>query len=150
MKIAGLGLKSATVAVLGLNAAAKAIVLQYPDPYAGDSEEILSEWNLYAMYLMRSGLRNEHAGHSCEWLRRNGWNSPSEWFSDDGDRYRKMFGMRTMPEEVKTEWAAFYAENRSRSIEHIGKEVIRITEAEPPEPPPEPIRKRRRHAGDRG
>ncbi len=147
MKIAGLGLKSATVAVLGLNAAAKTIMLQYPDPFAGDSEEILTEWNLYALYLMRSGVRNEHAGHSCEWLRRNGWNSPSEWFSDDGDRYRKGFGMRTMPEEVKTEWAAFLAENRSRSTEHIGEEVIRITEAEPPEPPPKPIRKRRRRAG---
>ena len=146
MKIAGLGLKSATVAVLGLNAAAKTIMLQYPDPFADDPEDVLTEWNLYGLYLMRSGIPNEHAGHRCEWLRRNGWNSPSEWFSNDGDRYRKKLGFRPMPAEVKTEWSEFLAENRSRSPEHIGAEVIRITEAAPPEPAPEPIRKRRRRA----
>ena len=147
MKIAGLGLKSATVAVLGLNAAAKTIMLQYPDPFADDPEDTLNEWRLWALFLMRHGVRNEYATHRCEWLRRNGWGAPSEWYSDDGGRYRKRFGMRTMPEEVKSEWASFLAANRNMSNDALDAEVVRITEAEPPEPPPKPTRKRRRRTG---
>ncbi len=144
MKIAGLGLKSATVAVLGLNAAAKTIMLQYPDPFADDPEEVLTEWDIFALFLMRLGVFGEAADQHRHWMRRNGWNSPSEWYSEDGDRYRKRVGMRPVGEEAKTEWAAFLAENRNRQREDIDEEMRRIFEAEPPMPPPKPIRKRRR------
>src|SRR6516164_7999785 len=36
----------------------------------------------------------ETAGHYVEWLKRNGWNSPSEWHGEEGDKYRKRLGMR--------------------------------------------------------
>jgi hypothetical protein len=50
VQIARSGLKSATVADFGLQAAAKAIVLQYPDPFDGTPKEELQEWRLYVLW----------------------------------------------------------------------------------------------------
>ena len=68
MKIAKLGLESATVADLGLNAAAKTIVLQYPDPFADDAEEVLTEWDIFVLFLMRHRVYGEAADHSRHWF----------------------------------------------------------------------------------
>jgi hypothetical protein len=144
MRIAKLGLDSATVADLGLNATAKTITLQYPDPFADDPEDVLEEWRLFALHLMKLGFWSGHATQMCEWYRRNGWNSPSEWHGADGDRYRKSWGMRPMPEKTKAQWAAFLAENQGRPKKDIDDKVRHIMATEPPEPLPTPAKRRRR------
>jgi Protein of unknown function (DUF3102) len=112
MRIANSGLESAMVAGLGLQAAAKAFVIQLPDPFAETPEEELQEWHLFALWHMaKTRLRNADAYHHCEWLKRTGWISPSEWMSEVGDRLRKCWGMRPMPAETKASWFAFLAEH---------------------------------------
>jgi len=140
MQIARSGVNSATVADLGLQAAAKVITLTYPDPFSGKPAEELLEWCLYAVFVMRLGVRNEDATHRCEWLARNGWDSPTQWYSEEGDRLRKAWRMPPIPAEAKAEWFAFLAENCGRSKEDVDAEAERLTAAEPPW---EPLRRRR-------
>lgn len=144
MKIAKLGLESATVADLGLNAAAKVITLQYPDPFNEDDDQTLCEWRLYVLFQMRDGRRSTDAGHFCEWLRRNGWCSPSEWYGHDGDRYRTQLGLRPVPEKHRSAWFDFLDENRDRSAADVAQEVERLASEEPPQEPVKPKRRRRR------
>jgi hypothetical protein len=116
MQVARSGLKSATVADLGLQAAAKAIALQYPDPFDGTPPEELLEWHLFMLWQMRQGRRCENAGHHCEWLKRNCWASPSEWLGQVGDRLRKSWGMRPMPANLNANWFSFLAESCNRQV----------------------------------
>jgi Protein of unknown function (DUF3102) len=145
MKIASSGLKSATVADLGLNAAAKALLIHLPDPFAETPEEELQEWRLFHLFLMEKvGWRNASAYHQCEWLKRNGWTSPNEWMGEEGDRWRKRIGYRRpMPTETKAAWFSFLAERCTWQREDIDAAVIRLTEAEAPEQERAPRRRRR-------
>jgi Protein of unknown function (DUF3102) len=132
MQIARSGLKSAMVADLGLQAAAKAIVLQYPDPFDGTPSEELHEWRLYLLWGMQHGYRGEDAEHYCERLKRNGWTCPSEWVGEAGDRLRKAWGMAALSAESKADWFSFLAKNCNMPMEDIKAEAIRLKAAEPP------------------
>jgi Protein of unknown function (DUF3102) len=151
MRIAASGLKTATVADLGLQAAAKALTIYLPDPFGETPEEELQEWRLFALFLMEGGgWRNRNAYHHCEWLKRNGWTSPNEWMGEEGDRFRKRVGYRRpMPMKTKAAWFAFLAERCDWQKEAIESAVVRLTEAEPQDEPyvdggGKPRRRRRR------
>jgi hypothetical protein len=135
MQIARSGLKSATVADFGLQAAAKAIVLQYPDPFDGTPQEELLEWHLFMLWQMQHGRYSEDAGHHCEWLKRNRWTSPSEWFGEIGDRLRKAWGMHSLAAETKTDWFSFLAKNCNLPRDDIEAEMLRLAATEPPRKP---------------
>jgi hypothetical protein len=99
MHIAKLGLESATVADLGLKAAAKAIVLQYPypDPFEEGSEDERREWMVFALLVMtRVHMLPDSVQLHCDWLKRKGF-SPSGWMGDEGDGCR----MKPVSEELK-------------------------------------------------
>lgn len=61
--------------------------------------------------------------HYCEWLLRNGWNSPGEWHSIEGDRYRSRLGMRAMKPKVKKDWPEFLERYRDNQISSIEAEI---------------------------
>jgi hypothetical protein len=143
MQIARSGLNSATVADFGLQAAAKAVVLQYPDPFDGTPAAELVEWHLFLLWCMQRGYSGEDAEHHCEWLKRNRWTSPSEWLGEIGDRLRKAWNMPPVPAEAKTDWFSFLANNCNLPRDDIEAELARRAAAEPP-PEPEPVRKGRR------
>jgi Protein of unknown function (DUF3102) len=90
MKIARSGLKSATVAVLGLQNAAGAITF-YIDYWSDLAETEMTEWLIFTLFQAhKSGRHIDAAIHYNEWLRRGGVKTPSEWlFGEKGNRYRR-------------------------------------------------------------
>ena len=147
MKIAKLGLKSATVADIGLNAAAKVITLAYPDPFSDDPEEGLQEWSIWALFLLDSGHPADGVDHHMHWLRRNGWYSPSEYYGAEGDLYRKRLGMHPLSEKMKANWFAYLAKHKDRPREEIEAKCQVIAEGQPElecRPPPKRRCARRR------
>jgi hypothetical protein len=142
MQVARSGVNSATLANLGLQAAAKTVVLEFPDPFDGTPAEELIEWRLYLLRGLLAGFRAEDSDSYVNHLKMS-WSSPSEWMGDAGDRYRVAFGMRPSSPEIKASWFRFLAENCNRTRDDIESEILRLAEAEPP-PASEPIRKGRR------
>ena len=132
MKVANSGLESATVAVLGLNAVAKVLVINLPDPFGDTPEDELQEWRLFALFLMECrGWRNANAAWQCEWLKRNGWTSPNEWMGKEGDRFRQRVGYRQpMPRKTKAAWFRFLAERGGWQESDIKTTALRLTAAE--------------------
>jgi hypothetical protein len=131
---------------LGLNAATKAITLEYPDPFADDPEEALQEWSIWSLWLLRRGDHVENVERVMQQMRRTGWRVPSEFYSAEGDKYCARYGMRRVTEKTKAEFAAFLAENRPCPREDIEAECLAIADAQPELPPQVPLRRRRRRA----
>ena len=110
MHIARLGLKSATVADLGLRGAAKAImVIDDPgyDVFVGCSEEDQRQWLLYALF----GVPLP----SIEWIRQKPFQTPDEWIGPEGAAFRRGWGMRAHSPEGRAAWAAFQHQHRDTS-----------------------------------
>ena len=129
MRIANSGLKSATIADLGLAAAAKAIVLNLPDPWADIPADELKEWNLFYLWLVKhASFQTKGAASHVSWLQRQGWTAPTEWMGEAGERCRKAYGMRTMPARLRKSWFAYLAENTDRSLSEIESEVEGLQE----------------------
>jgi hypothetical protein len=57
MKIARSGLKSATIADMGLKFASDAMLVHWADPWDEQPEEALREWLLYMVFVARDGDR---------------------------------------------------------------------------------------------
>jgi hypothetical protein len=125
MHIAKLGLDSATVVDLGLKGAAKAIVLQYPypNPFEDGPEEVQREWHVFLLMGVRAGMACEGAYHYCEWLVRVGWESPSAWLTEEGDRYCECRGMTGRPSQSRAEWLCLLDEYRERPLSDIKAEI---------------------------
>lgn len=128
MKIAKLGLKSETVAVLGIKAASEAIVLAYPDPFAQKTDEDNREWALYMLYGVAAGIRAEDSERACHWLARNGWNTPDEWQSETGDRYRAFWKLRPISQAAKDQWKVFRSANEHRTFDDLKAELQQAAE----------------------
>jgi hypothetical protein len=125
MHIAKLGLEPEIVAALGLKGAAQAIVADYPFPqplFDGPSEE-RREWLLWPLLLIRGGYRPEDVQSICDREKRIGWNLPSEYYTEEGDEYRRRQGLKPMPESAKTEWREFLETNRNRPLSDIEAEI---------------------------
>lgn len=147
MKVSKSGLKTATIADLGLKAAAQAIMLHMPDPFDGDSDEAMQEWRIFLLWKIRQGLPGEGAEGHCHWLRRNGWETPSVWFGVEGDKFRAAINLSPLPERLKINWAAFLAANIDRTHDDLEAEIHRLAEAQPELVPSMPsVRRRRRRA----
>jgi hypothetical protein len=133
-------LKSATVALLGLKATARAVEIHMPDPFAETPSEQMREWLLYSLFSLRdwpAGWPLEELGHQMEWLKRNGWNLPSEWLGEEGDAYRKRLGMRPPPKKVKRAWEKFLADAGEKSFADVEAEWLAATQGTTPHPRPE-------------
>ena len=142
MRIAASGATPEIVANLGLQATAKAIILEFPDPFADMPEPELQEWRLFVLHLMRLGYTNDSACGFMQWMQRTGWRSPTEYHGEEGDRLRKVWGMAPLQAEMKAKWYVFLAENLARSADDINDEVGRLTEAQSAAPPAKKHRRR--------
>jgi len=142
MRIAKSGLESETVADLGIQAAAKAMVLYLPDPFADTPPPEMAEWLAFSIWLSGEGWHPEGSAHHAEWLKRKGWSTPSEWMGEAGDRLRAVWGMNAMPAKTKRAWFGFWAENCARSPDELETELQKMVENAPDLP--RPGRKRRR------
>lgn len=127
MHIAKLGLDAETVASVGLKGAAQSIIAEYPYPqplYDGADEE-RREWLLWALMLVRSGYKPDDVESICDRQKRIGWDLPSEWYTEEGDDYRRRYGFEPMSEATKAEWRELLEKNRDRPLPDIEAEIER-------------------------
>ena len=64
-------------------------------------EETQRQWLLYALF----GVPPE----ACEWMMRQGFETPDDWIGDEA--YRKRIGIKPITEPARTEWTKFKAEH---------------------------------------
>jgi hypothetical protein len=108
MKLAKSGHESATIADLGLNAAAKALHLTYSDffhdPFTGGSEEERREWWMFCLYLTeRLGWHPEGVTDHVDWIARKEFKTPAEWLTD-GPKWMARCGIRMAEGLAKPAW----------------------------------------------
>jgi Protein of unknown function (DUF3102) len=123
MLIARKGVDSATVADLGLNAAAKAIVLTYDfyQPLVDGDEGERREWSLYALFLRtEKGTPVWHVGDHLDWIGRHHFKSP----------YRRQWAL-TPIDRGEAEWRAYRHRHSNLSLVDIDKELGRLSESDP-------------------
>jgi len=114
MKIVRLGFDSATVAVLGLQAAAKVFYeIRDPNyhPFAGRSEEEVRDWKLFVAF----GIPWPHV----EWLLQRPFQSVDEWLGAEGMKCRKIWNMREPSAEFLAEWIAFWREHENWTLDEV-------------------------------
>jgi hypothetical protein len=107
---------------------ASVCVFHSPDPFANISDEQRREWLLYLLWGIQAGYSPEYASHYCEWLKRNGWNSPTEWHNDEGDTYRSRRAMTQMSDETKESWAALLKHHCHTPLADIEAEIRRLAD----------------------
>jgi Protein of unknown function (DUF3102) len=78
------------------------------DPFHGQSDEHRREWKLFGLWLMPQ-LGPEGAPHHVEWLLQRPFQNVSEWLGEEGEKCRRAWGMRRMPDAGKADWASFSA-----------------------------------------
>jgi hypothetical protein len=144
MRIAKSGLESATDADLGLQAAAKAMVIHLADPWEEQEPEHLREWLVHMLFMVSVDYQPAFAERWSHWAQRNGFDTPSMWFGTEGDRYRRFYGFKAVTEDGKRQWREFLASQEGRTTEEIDAELRAIAEAAPDEPIQMPKRRRRR------
>lgn len=137
MKIAELGLKSETVAVLGLKGASKVIAQICDDsynPWFLCDERAKRDWHLFMLFLVRhSGYRPEQAWAHTEYLLQKQFVTPCEYLGDEGARWRKNCRMREPSPEFQALWAEFLANNTQRLTADLHQELCSIYDAAGPE-----------------
>jgi hypothetical protein len=146
MKIARSGIESATVADLGLQAAARAIV-GYIDYWSELNDAELIEWRIFQLFLaQKCGFYVENALAHSEWLRRGSLRTPSEWLLNGAhERFWRAHGKTVQP-ELAAGWRSFLDENRCRTAEDLDAELNRLA-TQHPMPMPARQRHRARPAG---
>ncbi len=116
MKIAKLGLESATVADLSIKMLATMKVFHFPDydPFAGCDDEAKREWMLY----VRHGVPWGHV----EWLLGRPFTSVAEWHGDEGAAFRKLWRMRELSKTFTQNWLKFLAEQSDVTLAELEAE----------------------------
>lgn len=110
MKIVRLGLKSETVADLGVKAASKVVsVIKDPhyDPFHHCDREGKRQWILFACFLNLEGWHPDDVGRHCEWVLQRQFKSPEEWLGKEGRVFRSQWGLREPSLKFKELWDAF-------------------------------------------
>lgn len=142
MKVAKSGLESATVAVLGLQGAAKSIV-GYIDYWSELDDAALREWRIFTLFLAREGHYVEGAICHTEWLRRGNVATPSEWlFGENGNRFRRTWGKELSAGQLEA-WRKFLEEHQSLAVGELDAELDRLAGEQGEMPVPSRRRRRR-------
>jgi hypothetical protein len=149
MQLARKGVKPATVADLGLQAAAKALILEYGyyRPLFEGEEAQRLDWLLFALFLhTKYGYPVSHLIDHFDWLGRHDFKSPDEWLGPEGKAFVSRWASRDQIEKHGAcfgEWHAFRDSHRELQLPDIEAELQRLAETDP-EPRPASVRKRRR------
>ena len=99
------------------------------DPLLGRSDEEKLEWHLFMLFLSfdraarRGGMQPQDASRHVEYLLQRPFQNVAELLSDEGDKWRKNYGMRSPSEKFKANWAAFLAQHRDRTVPDVIKEL---------------------------
>lgn len=108
MKIVRLGLKSATVADLGIKGASKCIgqyVDKYYDPFYHCDAAGKEAWLRFTEFMMEFlGWEHEAAGAHIEWVLQRQFRTPDEWLGSEGATFRKTCTIREPSTGFKEAW----------------------------------------------
>jgi len=144
IRIARSGLESATVADLGLQAAAKAFALEYPqdwNPFTRGTPEEQRQWWLFTLFLvLELSVPTESASDHVYWIARHDFASPDQWLGPAGQNWVRLWNGKCDP-WIVPRWEAFRAERAAASIAEITTAIQAVAADEPP---PGAVRKRRR------
>jgi hypothetical protein len=121
--------------------AAMTMVDRHYDPFHGRSEDERREWLLFTLFLGGGESSHRHV----EWLLQRPFQNVGEWMGAEGDRYRKIYQMRTSLESKKA-WHEFAEEHRDRSLESVSDELAQLYKERPVEWVGERPKARRRKA----
>jgi hypothetical protein len=123
MKIARLGLESATVAEIGLKAAAKTLCVIHDrtyDPFHHCDEDGKRAWHLFLLYFVRvHRWQAEHAAGHCEWLLQKQFKTPDEWLGEEGAAFRRPYNWQDPSEAFKRRWTRFQTKHLRASLAEI-------------------------------
>jgi hypothetical protein len=92
------------------------------------------EWELYILFLMRSGYSGEAAYYYADHLQSRGWRvtmdcqENEQWHGDWGDKCRKRYSPNPMPQSAKDAWFAFLESGRSRTIADVNAEIKELSD----------------------
>ncbi len=147
MQLARKGVKPATVADLGLQAAANAIELEYGffRPHIDSEEVARRDWWLFAIFMHEEcGFPIWWQFDHFDWLGRHDFKSPEEWLGDEGRKFRATFRMGSAHAGSQlAQWSEFKRANADRQFAEIEAEVQRLAETDH-ETPSTATRKRRK------
>jgi hypothetical protein len=106
-------------------------VIKDPDyhPLAGRSEIERLEWHLFMLFLScdtaagRAGYMPKDASSHIEWVLQRPFQNVAEWLGEEGEKFRRQWGMRSPSEQFLNDWAAFLANNRNREFADVAQEL---------------------------
>ena len=116
------------------------------NPFHGRSDDERRGWRLYVLWLARRQRMAvvDALGH-VEWLLQRPFQNLAEWLGEDGDLCRARWGMRQIPEALKTDWSVFAAALGTLSEAEITAAIDAFEAAQNAAPVmPAPTRKGRR------
>jgi hypothetical protein len=93
------------------------------DPMSGRTDEERREWHLFMMFLSCDGREPKGAANHVEWLSQRPFQNIAEWLGEEGDKWRRICGMRAMPEKIKADWAAFLDQHREWTLPDVIKKL---------------------------
>jgi hypothetical protein len=148
MKIARSGANSATIADLGLKAAAQAIEMKYadvfPDPFSEGTEEEQRIWWLFCLYLVEHAvIHPHHVTDHVYWIARKDFSTPTEWLTE-GPAWVACWGGK-IDEHHLPSWAKYQDDYRSMAIDDLQTKLQEIS-SKTPDLAPLPGKRRRRKA----
>jgi hypothetical protein len=99
------------------------------NPVAGRSDVEILEWHLFILFLScdteahRAGFAPKGSSQHVEWVLQRPFQNVAEWLGEEGDKFRKRWGMPSTSEQFKADWAAFLAKNCDRELASVVKEL---------------------------
>jgi hypothetical protein len=132
------GLEGEELVKACLDAGVGIVVSKGYDPYAGRSADERREWKLFSLWLTKRGSVRWAAQH-VEWLCQRPFQNVSEWLGEEGEKCRRAWGMRQIPDAGKAAWSSFAASHALHSEVEI--EAL-FAEAEQAQPSPKERQRR--------
>ena len=110
------------------------------DPLHGKNDEERHEWALFHLFLASQGI---DAAHHIEWLLQR-FKNAAQWLGGEGEKFRALYGMRTISDEFKKRWETYYAAEASLSESDAADQIRANNQAIEEARSTAPIRRRRR------
>jgi hypothetical protein len=101
-------------------------VIETPDydPLAHCDDAGRHDWCLFVLFLCCSrGWHIRGATHHVEWVGRRKFKDTSEWFGEEGTKFRKQWGLREPGAGFLDLWSAFRAEHQSLQLLEIEQQL---------------------------
>ena len=94
-------------------------VMEAYDPYADFDDDGKKEWLSFLLFMVRQGFEGGWVENHVWWLLRHDFRTPAEWLFEEGEKYRRRFGMREPTKKFLKDWGVFSAKHSDKSLADI-------------------------------